>query len=553
MARNGQQEQQTRTRVRKDFGIVGEQRTFQRNQNYIEGLHKPEEEYLVDEGPYEEFFEDISELPQRVAAGEGEPPQEPKPGYKERKRRREKFDKILKENKQAPHFATDDEKEALAKLLQTKQGREYWANTKIGDTSLTRQEILQQIINKGDCSNFELLDNFSRNLVAEKALKQMMEMHPLSDTSWISSIGFEIMQRGKGVSGLMNPALRLGISLACQSPHYDRRTKQLLRSLDTWMTTTIMEKTLLSAPQKEDLKAIYMKPGVDESEAGYKARCVIAENKAQQIQIAKRLLLMHLSDFKVKRTDENNQVTYTPWVTSVSVALSHCSRVALTLPEVKPEEEANTEKMHHEMWESIFDVYGGNYAEDNRRGSSTHKILRRKVSQLGDVKESKEEKKLCNFFGQRGMNCAIGGLGNAGVGGKMLLNDGTCGHFYSMYEEGDRTHYGAMLMGIESDAFAKKNQLGHVHTIFATREKASSFGAQRTDEIGDKYGGRQCDLTKLSAQEIKEWMELLERAMREWQKTTKDMKRGELAMKMLAGPKMSKERLAEFRWELRHS
>lgn len=86
-----------------------------------------------------------------------------------------------------------------------------------------------------------------------------------------------------------------------------------------------------------------------------------------------------------------------------------------------------------------------------------------------------------------------------------------------MYKEGDEEHYGAMLMGMESDAHGVMNQMGHTHDIHATPEKASSFGGQRTDEVGKKYGGRQCDLSKKSAREITRWMTALERKMQEWQ------------------------------------
>ena len=74
-----------------------------------------------------------------------------------------------------------------------------------------------------------------------------------------------------------------------------------------------------------------------------------------------------------------------------------------------------------------------------------------------------------------------------------------------------------MLMGMESDAHGVMNQMGHTHDIHATPEKASSFGGQRTDEVGNKYGGRQCDLSKKSAREITRWMTALERKMQEWQ------------------------------------
>lgn len=86
-----------------------------------------------------------------------------------------------------------------------------------------------------------------------------------------------------------------------------------------------------------------------------------------------------------------------------------------------------------------------------------------------------------------------------------------------MYKEADATHYGTMLMGLESDANGVTNQMGHTHDWHATPEKASSLGGQRTDEVGDKYGGRQCLLNEMSAMDITTWMLALEHKMLEWQ------------------------------------
>ena len=36
-----------------------------------------------------------------------------------------------------------------------------------------------------------------------------------------------------------------------------------------------------------------------------------------------------------------------------------------------------------------------------------------------------------------------------------------------MYKEGDEEHYGAMLMGMESDAHGVMNQMGHTHEVGA--------------------------------------------------------------------------------------
>ena len=67
-----------------------------------------------------------------------------------------------------------------------------------------------------------------------------------------------------------------------------------------------------------------------------------------------------------------------------------------------------------------------------------------------------------NYINQRGMNCAIGGLGQKGIGEKRLSNDGSCGHFYSMFKKAEAGYHGAMLMGLESDASGMVNQMAQI-------------------------------------------------------------------------------------------
>ena len=64
------------------------------------------------------------------------------------------------------------------------------------------------------------------------------------------------------------------------------------------------------------------------------------------------------------------------------------------------------------------------------------------------------------------------------------------------YVAGDAEHHTGLLLGFESDAYHTTNQLGHTHGL-GNPEFASSFGGQRVDEIGDKYGGRELDLCGL--------------------------------------------------------
>ena len=300
-----------------------------------------------------------------------------------------------------------------------------------------------------------------------------------------------------------------------------------------------MVSTLTHVADQNAVKTYFQGKGSPDADGD--ARNAIEANKAQQIQIAKRLLLMQISNFKEVRTVKKHrfkadETRKENWDKSMAVALSHCSRVVLTLPKQDASSDAYA---HKNMRKSILTIDGANTAQDNSRASSTHSIKRRKVKNNGSM-GSKEKKVWFNLIGQRGMNCAIGGLGNAGVSGKTLCNDGSCGHFYSMYKEADSKNYGAMLMGLESDANAVTNQMGHTHDWHATAEKASSLGGQRTDEVGDKYGGRQCDLSGIPANTITLWMTSLEHAMLYWQSQPGGMSSPEAvkAMEMISGKKL---------------
>ena len=516
------------------------------------------EQQMIRVTAYDRFFRNLKPLP-ALPVPAGSAPQEEKAGKKDRKRK-EKQDKKQLETDQKGYVELNKELSKNPKLMdlddvknlpifKTKQGREKWAGEKLSHSKLTREETMRKILDEDDYSNFENLDLVMRNMIAGIVLKDFKREFHITPASNVAEVCEQLKQRGnqkygKGVSVLLNPALRLGLSLA-QRTESDPDMVNFYRELDEAMSTAVMVSTLTSVSDTNTVEEHYRKKGAKNYRAA--AATAIEANKAQQIQIAKRLLLMQLSNFHKITKDGNGNPVATPWDKSMAVALSHCSRVVLTLP--KQDEGTSNAEEQQAMWKSIMTTRGENAAGDNRRGSSTHSIKRREVSRGGGVVTSKEKKLPFNFLGQRGMNCAIGGLGNAGVSGKILDNDGSCGHFYSMYKEADQKNYGAMLMGIESDANGVTNQMGHTHDIKATAEKASSLGGQRTDEVGEKYGGRQCDLTGYSAVEISTWMKALENAMIRWQGSQEGMETEEAVttMKLLAGMKMSPDNLVVMR------
>ncbi len=498
---------------------------------------------------YERFFQNLKPLP-HIPVAQGPAPVEAPAQTKAQKREQKRLEKrraseakadyadYVKQMKETPRLMDEGELHRL-KVFQSAATREAWAKETLPHSTLTREDTLKQILNDGDYSNFENLDQVMRNVVATRALKQFLHDYDIQNGhADPAQICQQIRASGAGVSALLNPGLRLALSLAQRMDEFSDEFKGFCRKLDDEMSTEVMVATLTAQADTARVVAYYSGVGNTQNmHAVEDANRAIEANKAQQIQIAKRLLLMQLSDFSKITTDTDGSESVGEWDRSMAVALSHCSRVVLTMPKVG--EYAGNADEQQAMWRSIMTINGENTAQDNSRASSTHSIERRRVvpGEGATVRKSKEKKVLFNFIGQRGMNCAIGGLGNPGVSGKTILNNGSCGHFYSMYKEGDEEHYGAMLMGMESDAHGVMNQMGHTHDIHATPEKASSFGGQRTDEVGNKYGGRQCDLSKKSAREITRWMTALERKMQEWQSQPDGMSGAEAeeAMRLLAG------------------
>lgn len=535
--------------IQQDETLTREQKEAARN-HLLQTQLAQEREHAVHDGSYQQtrsysalLFNTLPPLPRDAAPDPGTAP-EANLGRKERKKQRKMQQKEYEKLGASQKLLDYSEIKKLP-LLQTKEGRDKWADAKLKHSSLTRGETIRMVMN-GDYSNFENLDNVMRGMFAKESLERMLKKYHLGDPGQMEEstpeqICSEILNEG-GVSALLDPALRLGLSLAQKGDIYEDSQKEWFRKLDEQMSAAVMLQTLTHTPDyaglKESLKNTGKKKPLTDQKAHKKATDMIAANRAQQIQIAKRLLLMHLGKFS--RIDNNGQPS--DWEKPVAVALSHCSRVTLTLPMQKSGKKED-KAAYQKMWNSIFyQKDKSNPAQDKRRPSSTHDIeIQKRDSQV------REKKVIFNFRGQRGMNVAIGGLGNNGISGKTILNDGSCGHFYSMYREGDTSHYGAILMGLESDSYGVTNQLGHTHDIKATGEKASSLGGQRTDEVGAKYGGRRCDLGELTPEQITGYMEKLEDAMKKWQEPEAGLSAGDGAfvMEKLTGTPMSADTLAD--------
>ena len=427
----------------------------------------------------------------------------------------------------------------------TKIGREDFKKRNAaflnGDETLeevTVDYVAEKIL-ESDYSNFENVDITMRNVVATMAYRKFKEKYRPTPGMNADDLCQQIKATKEGVTALLDPALRLGLSLAIKSDETSPKMKIFLEKLDEAMSTTVMEETISHVSKGEDVEALLREkePGITGEALQIKRKEMEEANDAQQIQIAKRLLLMRLSKFE--KIDDNGNGT--DWDKSMAVALSHCSRVVLTFSNIQKNSDGNTKEDHENLYHMIYRTKGENLAKDVKRTASTHNIFMRKVGTAGPVRTKEKKWYTGNFLNQKGMNCAIGGLGQKGIGGKRLSNDGSCGHFYSMFKMAEEGYHGAMLMGLESDASGMINQMGHKHDWRAKGEHASSLGGQRTDEVGKKYGGRQCDLSHLTAKQITEELQKLEEQMREYQRKVRAGEPGTEGfrryLKSLAGPK----------------
>ena len=356
----------------------------------------------------------------------------------------------------------------------------------------TQNDLLQQVM-AGNYENLEQLDPVLRNMAAQKYLEKITISG--TDSTDPNELINALFNQG-GVAALMNPLFRVGLSLLAKGATirvgaFAGCSAAQCAEMEDLCNQRIMSSTLYTVPQADASEGI----GPEELE----------RNKQSQIFIAKTLLAAHMGKLERVDTDkETEKKTKSGWKQGMASAFAHCSRVAFTLPGDKTATDAMCGEEH------------GLKAGFFKRTAATHKLSKKKKSKTGSELIEKKSK-LGTFYGQQGMNVAVGGLGNDGVGGsggtlRKLKNDGSCGHVYMHVDQGGDSAYTGLLVGFESDAPGVMNMTGHRHGM-GNPEFASSFGGMRTDEIGDKYGGRVVDLSGCSTEQFEMSMQLLEKKM----------------------------------------
>lgn len=334
----------------------------------------------------------------------------------------------------------------------------------------TQQQLFDRAL-KGDCSILEQLDPVLRNVAARKYLEGMKGYNARTPKELVNAI-----YRAQGVSGLMNPLFRIGLSVLMHGGTVGEGvmrgfTAQECQEIEDLCNQRIMSATMYAIPKTEDLP---------ENMTPEEKTSALIKNRQAQVFMMKTLFMAHLGGMQ---KSVNGQKA--AWDKGMATAFAHCSRVTFSLP---------------------TEASGSPYKADTlgfyKRTAATHALKRKGKGQgAPDLREQKM--KLGWLFGQYGMNVGVGGLGNPGVPGRRgdlrkIRSDGSGGHIYMHVDEGDSTHYTGLLIGFESDAPGVLNQTGHKHGA-GNPEFMSSFGGLRIDEIGDKYGGRSVDCSGLDA------------------------------------------------------
>lgn len=182
--------------------------------------------------PYARFINDLAPLPPQAVPG-GQVQAEPKVGYKERKRREEAYNQKGDELLENPRLMRQEEMMNIP-LLQTSKGREKWAKAKVSDTGITREEMMRQALEEGKYPHFEKMDGIMRNMLARKALDRLNHDYDINEQSNPADICEQIKQNG-GVRALLDPALRLALSLARRADGVSDNLKEFYRQLDEEM------------------------------------------------------------------------------------------------------------------------------------------------------------------------------------------------------------------------------------------------------------------------------------------------------------------------------
>ncbi len=115
------------------------------------------------------------------------------------------------------------------------------------------------------------------------------------------------------------------------------------------------------------------------------------------------------------------------------------------------------------------------------------------------------------------MNVPIGGHGKTFNGNDCVDGNGNFGHMYMRVRKGDKTHCGAILVGMENAQPKKESCIGQLHNYKAISHDMSSFFSGKKSP-GKTIGGRETDLSHISPKDLTKALEQFDAGYRELQR-----------------------------------
>lgn len=244
-------------------------------------------------------------------------------------------------------------------------------------------------------------------------------------------------------------------------------------------------------------------------------------NAAEQAgrNMAHQLLAMQLGKFTVQQDGQARGLSELAYNPSMAAMISHGGRVIMDFGMTREENGTDATDVYRSMLE--LDDEG-----EQGRSPLAHQVkqIRKAATHYlssGPTGLQEEHGGGVWFKGlvdrstkQRGYNPAIGGAGKVGIrsdaagwaepeqpSGHIIKADGVNGHMFTGVKNSSTSAHGGMMVGLETSATGQTNLLGKAHTAAAVKSFYSPTGALKGDSIGQEYGGRNVDLTRLSMDE----------------------------------------------------
>ena len=217
--------------------------------------------------------------------------------------------------------------------------------------------------------------------------------------------------------------------------------------------------------------------------------------------------------------------SWTPWNTyggqrgPVTSVISHGARIIVQLPKAPLSGPATDNTFFTWLMGGMTALagMGKKFASHTiNQASPPEKLFGARKKYITEKKVGLKEKNMHhhvrNYGRHHRYNLPIGGSGNTNPwSGNRIGANGQHGHLYVYYQAPTHHTYGALMMGIESEAPGASGQTGHGHGMSGSSEEFTAFGVRKwvqtakdnskgvkdlgiMGEVGDKYDAMFIDL-----------------------------------------------------------